>query len=324
MQNALGRISPQTVDDSGIKLKLSGGVLRRAAGSSVALIEGTDTEGQPWKVRIPTVKGIGGSTAFAARLDDDAHPDFFVIHSYAENGRCAPQWGLSIIMFDANGKPVPWYGRAFIKADIWGDGGVLDWADWDGDGGVELILSECYNYDYQTAHSSYPKGGFGLQAVYEASGGYWRKLPVEDRKRFESSYEKVLARGNRPSAPRPAEPLLPLPPDLSNDPANGRRVDGFRAIRGEDGWAHSGGLYETIALRRRLENHFQLGSGEFCYGHPVVVADRAGGREIDTDGHSDRAWTIFEEISSDDYVITLTGQTEEGLCSPAVVWAQQR
>jgi len=46
MQNALGRISPQTVDDSGIKLKLSGGVLRRAAGSSVALIEGTDTEGQ--------------------------------------------------------------------------------------------------------------------------------------------------------------------------------------------------------------------------------------------------------------------------------------
>ena len=46
------------------------------------------------------------------------------------------------------------------------------------------------------------------------------------------------------------------------------------------------------------------------------------GIEATLEGSSERAQSLLEEVVSNKLPVTLTGQTREGLCSPAMIWAE--
>ena len=137
--------------------------------------------------------------------------------------------------------------------------------------------------------------------------------------------------------PRPEE-LGSFEPDHSNDRANGKKAVITELIpRQEDRGGISlpplvkrGGYIGvtkpteawTRKRRERTNDRMMLDDGTSCYGKPAILIDRPAGIEATLEGSSERAQSLLEEVVSNKLPVTLTGQTREGLCSPAMIWAE--
>ena len=154
------------------------------------LVEGVGPSGRRWRVYTRMNAGAGYSVAWLADLDGDGRQDLILNQQDLKSGRCTARSRLTTILFDREGRPAPWEAEGYYRVDFsWEPSqgkGVLDFADWNSNGGVELVFAQCYSYHYQSA----PTNVYGLVDVYEARGrllaptlGRGKARPREDLSR---------------------------------------------------------------------------------------------------------------------------------------------
>ena len=280
--------------------------------------------------------GAGYSVGWLADLDGDGLQDLILNQQDLKSGRCTARSRLTTILFDREGRPEPWEAEGYYRVDFsWEpleSKGVLDFADLNSNGGVELVFTQCYSYHYQSA----PTNVYGLVDVYEARGGYWHRLSTTERQGLEKTYLDVAGRGYRTLRPRPDE-LGPFEPDHSNNRRGGKKAVITELIPRQEGLGEislpmlvTRGRYIGVTKpteewkrkqRERSNDRIMLNDGTSCYGKPAILIDRPSGIEATLEGSSDRARSLLEEIVSNKLPVTLTGQTREDLCSPAMIWA---
>lgn len=71
--------------------------------------EGKDHSGKPWRVWVPRSGGIGATDVFTADFDHDGQQDLLIRSFFPVNGRCLDRGEITVVMFDEEGRPVPWH-----------------------------------------------------------------------------------------------------------------------------------------------------------------------------------------------------------------------
>jgi hypothetical protein len=302
-------------------------------------VEGRDRLGRPWTVYMKTAVGIGSSLGWVADLDHDGAQDLIFMHRDLLNGRCTDRSRLDTILFDSEGRPSPWQIEGYFLVDhSWdeNDGqGILDLGDWNGNGRAELLQTACYSYSYQQLG----QGAYGFLDVYEAKDGRWSRLSPDGRGRFEKTYLELAGREHRKLMPRP-EGGTGFDPDYSNDGAaesppqrlvkrvkREGRCPPFRFHFRPSG----DGRFPQLAIptpeeehadRLRCEDHFVLADGRQCFGAPSVHLKTPEETVAVMDGGLKRSEALVDRIIREQIPVRLTGQLQEGICSPAAVWAE--
>jgi hypothetical protein len=294
------------------------------------IVGGSDKRGRPWTVYIEPPREIAAGDAWAADLNADGTDELIFDMSQAGNGRCVGKSNLTILTFDGEGRPVPW----FVEGWQTNEGkGVQDFGDWNKNGRTELVQFDCYSYSYQDA------GGdvFGIADVYEMNQAFWRRLSRADRSKYESQYRKHAASTERKLKPRPKDSGSFIP-DYSNDPAAGvtaRILSIVPAVGGEgcgvlEGLELENGQLVELGERKMQQvhtgchDHFVIDDGVNCFGKPAIVLYSPEQTIAVMNGNSDRAEEILQRIVREKLPVKLTGQLEEGRCSPAMIWATEQ
>ncbi len=243
--------------------------------------------------------------------------------------------GYRLSSFDGEGRPSPWELPGNLSLDYsWSTSsgrGILELGDWNENGHAELVQTDCYGYFHQDLDYT----PYGLVDVYEANGGAWRRLSHAERVQYEETYKRIAGSGDRPLAPRPKE-LGMFVPDYSSDRMKGRRVEIVALAPGDAADPNCGVLRyaqmegnrivnvseeEKERIRAHCEDHLVLEDGTNCYGTPGIVLIRSDTTEASLDWKSSRTRSLLKQIIGDKLPVTLTGQIEEGLCSPALIRA---
>ena len=290
-------------------IKVGGVTIKVADVEDEIVVSGMDKRGRPWSVYVPTAGGLGYSTAWTADVDGDGTKDFIFVHSYPVNGHCAAfSEALTFILFDAEGKPVPASFNGQYEQDYSfdpeGGKGLLDLGNWGASKDAQLVEVNCYYYDLRG-----PQGGgpYGLTDVYEAHGGVWRKLSKKDRAPHEATYISVARQDERDLYPQ-SRIQKTFMPDYSTDRA----------------------AAPTKRIVRR-EPDIALDDGQSCSGPPGIVLYSPKetvavleGKASGWDNIDDRWTSLLKQIFDQKIPVQLTGQLEEGICSPALIWATKQ
>ena len=287
-------------------IKVAGVTIKIADVPDEVVVSGTDRRGRPWNVYVPTVGGLGYSTAWMADLDGDGIKDFIFIHSWPRNGNCAEfSEALTFILFDSQGRPSPgsFNGeyRQHFSFDPEGGKGLLDLGNWAQNENTELVQVDCYYYKVASA----PEAVYGLTDVYEARGGVWRKLSKKERALHESMYLSVARSDGRDLMPASKIKGIFMP-DYSNDHAaepSHRIVSAGSDLTLDDGRICVG--VQDIVLSTPDE----------------TVAVLEGETWMRMLGPSERWKNLLKQIVDQKLTVKLTGQLQEGECSPAMIWA---
>ena len=299
------------------------------------VISGRDKKNRPWTVFVKTAAGLGYSTAWMADFENSGKDPIFV-HEDSLNGRCVDRKRLTAILFDSEGRPSPWEITGYFRFEPGGTDpgrGVLDLGDWSNNGHAEFVQTACYGYSYQEL--SYTP--YGLTDVYEMHNGVWTRLTKEQRAPNDTVYREIAGR-NRKLAARPQD-IGSFVPDYSNDRTRGTTNKIADIIRKdvnykfcgvmqyldvEDGRVVEKSKIEKQRVREKCEDHFVLENGVVCFGKPGIVLSRSDATEAVMDGISARAQSLLKQIIAEKIPVTLTGQLEEGVCSPTLIWASKR
>jgi hypothetical protein len=300
------------------------------------IVSGKDKKGRPWTVYIEPPREIAPGYAWATDLNADGVDELIFDMSQGGNGSCVGGSKMTVLSFDSVGRPVPWYVEGFIDDDYdWQTNkrkGVQDFGDWNKDGRTELVQFDCYSYSYQDE----PGDVFGIADVYELNQAFWRRLPRADRAKHESQYRKHAASTKRELKPRPAAAGT-FVPDYSNDPATAvtvRILSMVPALGGEscgvlEGLEIEDGQLAELAeskkdqVHARCYDHIVIEDGVNCFGKPTIVLYSAEQTIAVMNGSSDRAVEMLQQIIREKLPVRLTGQLEEGRCSPAMIWATE-
>ena len=299
------------------------------------IVDGTDKKGRPWTVYIEPPREIAPGYAWAADLNADGTDELIFDMSQAGNGRCIGRSGLTILSFDAEGRPVPWFVEGFVYDDhdwqTYKGTGIKDFGDWNKNGRTELVQFDCYSYFYQDV----PGDVFGIADVYELNQPFWRRLSRADRARYESEYRMHAASTQRELEPSSNDNGAFIP-DYSNDPGQGATARFVATVSGvaAEGCGVLEGLQEIEngqfvelsegekqQVHARCNDHFVLDSGVNCFGKPGIVLYSPERTVAVMNGDSDRAAEIQQQIIREKLSVKLTGQMEEGRCSPTMIWA---
>ncbi|MCP5110022.1 MAG: hypothetical protein GY953_04230, partial [bacterium] len=132
-------------------------------------IEGRDAAGQPWSLRLPRVGGVAGETrVFRADLDGNGRPDLLFSAMSFGNGRCIEGGSVTTLLFEDNGRPIPW------RADTHGltnDETIpVTLVDLDADDRAELVTSDC---EYARTEERGMGEDRWISGVYEAQNARW-------------------------------------------------------------------------------------------------------------------------------------------------------
>lgn len=298
---------------------------------------GKDKKARPWTVYIPPPAEILLGTVWA--MDNPSTGEvqnlIFILH-ISPNGRCTTHAQIVIISFDAEGRPLPWDSESNPDYEYDGEKdtgqGLFDLGDWNSNGRAELVEVECLAYEYQDAEDT----AFGLSGIYESTRqGYWQRLSASDLKGREALYRRIASRGARALYPRPKD-LGNFQPDYSNDPAHGQKSRPVATVASTDNQEHCGLLWDSEVLngqlvikppkqresaREQCFSHFLTEDGVQCYGSPGIVMNTPTETIAELNGGSTRATALLNRIIQAQIPVTLTGQTEEGHCSPNLIWA---
>ena len=310
-------------DESAWEKWFSGAVTANLASEITELnliVSGKDKKGRPWTVYIAPPQMIAGGEAAAADLNSDGTDELIFDMGLGRNGWCAGGSEMTVLSFDSEGRPVPWFVIGYSEPD-------LDFGDWNKNGRNELVQFDC---DFDSSQDV-PKW-FSVASVYELNNAFWLRLSQKDRAKYESQYRALASRTKRiPLGEDPSKFF----PDYSNDPAAGvtehilstvpgvgdERCGVLEGLEIEDGRLVEMGEREKQQLHARCFDHFVIEDGVNCYGKPAIVIYSPKETIAVLDGSSDRAAEMFQQIVREKLPVKLTGQLEEGHCSPAMIWA---
>lgn len=161
-QEILKRRVPQRLLQDGITS--ADGVVRNTRCSirvdtdgSVSIF-GSDRRGKPWT--LVTSSPSGAVSAWSADLDNNGASDIVLFMPKVDCEGWAPNAKVLVLMFEKNGRPLPWCTKGFFSVDRHG---LKEFVDLDEDGNPELITQT------RTAH-------FWVTSIFETRNCRWLAL----------------------------------------------------------------------------------------------------------------------------------------------------
>lgn len=249
-----------------------------------------------------------GLFPLGSRLGFEWEQDLIVFYYTGRNG-LAPPTGLTMLMIDKDGRPVPWDVVGYFEQD---SRGIRDLLDLNHDGHTELIQRR---FD----------DGYWSTSAYETSDSHWRRVDGRLGSRVFPLYTRFTTRPNH-QATLPGPGRSPFNPDFSN-------VLSEAALTTVRKFSYSGlkldpkyyppdrldPVYCCDSMTLVLEDGRGCGPLHFW---PTVVVDRPRTRDFGLlNGPS---VPLLEEVSHDHRPVWVVGQAEKAKCSPVLIWAAAR
>ena len=185
--------------------------------------EGRDHTGKIWRAWTPQVGGAGFTEVWTADFDHNGQPDLLIAAVPISSGRCVNGVDITVLLFDASGRPVPWIASTEIpyteRREPYRPAILLDTNN---DGRAEIVTTECGPWDVDSLDNR-------VTGVYEARDTRWvplRDAPLEPYIR--------AAHAAHPSYPPGYIHWFLTPPERWADQM--RLVDGAPASPSREGW----------------------------------------------------------------------------------------
>ena len=134
--------------------------------------EGRDHAGRIWRVWTKQVGGGGFTEVWTADFDHNGQPDLLIAAAFPGNGRCVSNVDITVLLFDASGRPVPW----MVSTEIPYHESRFPYfpvilLDTNKDGRAEIVTTECGPWDADSLD-------YQVTGVYEARESHW--VPLRD------------------------------------------------------------------------------------------------------------------------------------------------
>lgn len=178
----------QTLDLRNCKIDISGKVNLQ--------LHGIDDNGKPWSVlsHLP----LGAASVWTRDLDQNGKDDLIFLFYTGQDG-CSPPNKLLVIMFEKNGRPMPWLVDGYFEIDRFG---IKDFLDLNANGRAELV------------RQSLDKG-YWITSFYESKNCRWSLLKKLDSYDL-PMYTKFTKKPNQNLAAKPKDKRMPFEADLGN------------------------------------------------------------------------------------------------------------
>lgn len=132
--------------------------------------EGRDRAGKIWRVWTPQVGGAGFTEVWTADFDHNGQPDLLIAAVPISSGRCGNRVDITVLLFDASGRPVPWIASAeipYTESRFPYFPAIL--LDANEDGRAEIVTTECGPWDADSLD-------YRVTGVYQAHDTRWAPL----------------------------------------------------------------------------------------------------------------------------------------------------
>lgn len=268
----------------------------------LAVVSGVDRAGDPWSL---TTEVDRGGEVWHADLDKNGLPD--LIFAFETGGvGLAPPVHLLFVLFDSQGRPVPWQVDGYFETD---EHGVKDLLDLNQHGRAQLVRQ---SYD----------DGYWITSLYKAEDARWQIVSGAFAGRSYPLYTRFTNRPNRTPV-TPMKGRSPREDDLSNILPSSKSPVNLTAIE----WGR--GSSENPVL--------SLSDGRSCqpvawYSTLAVVIDRPNRRDAAIMGASESTLRLLSEIQRRHLPVIVGGHrryrhvqeqpTTE--CVPEFIWAEDR
>ena len=222
--------------------------------STILKVLGTDNAGKPWSY--VSAAWMGFASVWSADLDRNGRDDLIILMRREGSGIAPPVY-LLILMFEANGRPVPFVVDGYFEVD---SHGVKDLVDLENDGHCELIRQSLDD-------------GYWLTSFYQAVACHFHRLnsiagmalPLYTRFTWSANHLSV----------KPQTSRHPFEADLSNDVSICRAGAGKKYLEAID-W---------MPGEKELEPCLLFSDGKRCrplcrYATMTVVLDESAGRRM--------------------------------------------
>lgn len=261
------------------------------------VFSGKDRQGKPWSVRLGEKMGLGGDI-FTADLDRNGIRDVLMIFPTGGNG-LAPSSHILALMFDSQGRPVPFEAEGYYDSD---SKSILELVDLNRDGKAELVFM---NFD----------DGYWITNIYTVSDARWRRIRGRFASRSFPLYTRFTNRPNRvPVAP--ARERKPFAPDLSNNaPLLTGRLLSFT-------WAKEDADENDFSFVIEDLKGARISSDpDDWFTTTAFVFDGADGRQIVSPWADKKLLNaLLEESIKAGYKVSLYGRRSAKGVSPELVW----
>jgi hypothetical protein len=299
------------------------GTAKASATEHGVLFHGSDDHASPWRAGVPVIGGVGWTDVWRADFDANGRQDLMIAATFPANGRCLSPVTITFLMFDSQGRPVPWTIDTFLL-NIAGVGkmpAIL--RDINRNRRPELIATGC-------EYSNPPRAGEDrrIQGIYEAENAGWKLIRPKELQ----PYSDVVRASHRGRFTE----FLPAEPESWHDFGNSTAVPPNGPVTITDVFRPDPECREVVRLevvdgqvRKPTkdpceivgENRIEVSDGRICLGWPTVVVDGNGGREIIADPALIES--KLREIAAARWPVTLVGQSNPLRCSPTQLWVSQ-
>lgn len=238
-------------------------------------------------------------TAYVADLDGNGRQDLVLLAPTFGNG-LAPTSLLTVLLFDREGRPLPWTVEGYFHAD---QQGVADLLDLNQDGRAELLYMSYGN-------------GFWATQLYSAQETHWLEVVGPFLKRKYPLYTRFTYRPQHQALAKP--PVLgPVLSRLDNHHLQ------FSGTLTDFKWADVS-VSENIQLSLMSEKG-QISSCEPSAWHSTfsVVLDGSQGRQMANLSQPEAVKHLLQQIQRQALPIQLFGQRGNEGCRPELLWASE-
>ncbi len=297
---------PRTTDQPDKKVFRIGTITVRMLPQARLRAEGVDQHSRRWSLDLNNQPA--GCSLWRADLDRNGQEDVIIITSDASSG---PDVEVTLLMIDADGRPVPWQAFGYFDGDH--ESGLSNLVDLDGDRRAELL--------YLHAEGERTDSGCTSLGLYLARNAHWERkdgefagvnfpvrTPVEAKPTEEPDLSNAIGHTGAPLRIRSAIPgrkescdvQLPVTRDSSGEV----RVD----VRAAE--ATSEACYDKLVLSDGRKINFPQ----------LVVLDQPQGREFAIVSGHDR---LVAEAITRRLPVRLAGRRCDSGCRPFLLWASE-
>jgi hypothetical protein len=272
----------QTLCVQGTRIEIKSKARSCPAEGPTLQVHGEDNAGKVWSYVSSAWTGF--ASVWTADLDKNGKEDLIIL---MRSGNCPPEptSQLLVLMFEKNGRPVPWVVDGYFEIDA---RGIKDFVDLENDGHCQLI------------RQSFDRG-YWMTSFYEAHQSRWQrlstiagiKLPLYTRFTLRENHESVCL----PERRRPSEP------DLSNncaDPNKCRRQTFLDGLDWPDSTNHE---YQRLVFSDG--KRFSPAAGSLTM---TVVIEDVCGRRMASSSAAEATGRLLAEIRSRRMPVSLSGQ----------------
>jgi hypothetical protein len=212
---------------------------------------------------------------------------------------------VTVLLFDRQGRPVPWSIDGYFEQD---GKGIRDFLDMNHDRRAELVRM---SFD----------DGYWITSAYEARAGYWRRIHGPHGRSFFPLYTRFTTRANR-KAVKPSHGRSPRVDRLGNTGTSEQSGTSLTAIKS---WVDDG---EDALVTTSDGRTCRL---TYWYSTAAIVIDRPHRRDSAFLNASEESRTLLKEIVDRGLPVRMNGwrrphnvDYRNDTCVPEVIWAVDR